>query len=406
MLRVGLTGGIASGKSHVRRRLQAAGMATLDLDEVAHRVTAPGGSAHAEVAAAFGPGVLAADGTLDRKALGAIVFGDPAALARLNALVHPRVREEEERAAAAWPGDPGAVLVTDAALLVEAGAHLRFDRLVVVYCPAAEQQRRLQGRDGLDEAAARARLAAQMDPEEKRRFAHYVLDSRGSHEVTDREVDALVPELRALARQARAAAPAAPERARGCLARGPAQAAEGLATHTLLAALAGAPQLEMEALREALRPGRPRPWYRAGRPEPADPAHPPPAAAMAPLVLWTLARRGPDRDWLASAAASLARLFHSAPAALAGAVHFALALEAVARGGIEALLPRLAEHGDLAARWGGAPPEPRVLEAVRAAAAGEGPPGTLAGALVGLAQGAPAAAVPAELRAALQSLER
>src|SRR2546427_3185758 len=124
ILRVGLTGGIACGKSYVLRRLAAAGLATLDLDEVAHEVMAPGGAAHADVVREFGSGILAADGKVDRKRLGDVVFADPSARARLNALVHPRVREEEARRAAAADRGPGTVVVTDAALLVGAGGPL------------------------------------------------------------------------------------------------------------------------------------------------------------------------------------------------------------------------------------------------------------------------------------------
>ena len=180
VLRVGLTGGIACGKSRVRRRLAAAGFGTLDLDAVAHEMIAPGGPAYDDVVAAFGRGILAADGTVDRKALGARVFADAAARAELNALVHPRVRDEEARRAAAHAAAGGRVFVTDAALLVEAGLHLRFDRLVVVDCEGGEQLRRLVARDGIDEAAARARIEAQMPAAEKRRFAHIALDASGT----------------------------------------------------------------------------------------------------------------------------------------------------------------------------------------------------------------------------------
>jgi dephospho-CoA kinase len=158
VLRVGLTGGIACGKSHVLRRLRSLGLATLDLDEVSRDVVAPGTPALAEIAAAYGTDVLTADGSLDRAALGQVVFSDPSARARLNAIVHPRVRAAEARWAAARGAAGDAVAVTDATLIVEAGAHLRFRRVVVVHCDPAQQLARLQARDGLDEAAARARV--------------------------------------------------------------------------------------------------------------------------------------------------------------------------------------------------------------------------------------------------------
>src|SRR5262245_49087722 len=114
---------------------------------------APGGAAYDDVVRSFGASILGPDGAIDRRALGDVVFKDPAARARLNALVHPRAREEEGRRAAALGAAGATVIVSDAALLVEAGVHLRFDRLVVVHCPPEEQRRRLMERDGLDARA-------------------------------------------------------------------------------------------------------------------------------------------------------------------------------------------------------------------------------------------------------------
>jgi dephospho-CoA kinase len=198
LLRVGLTGGIASGKSHVLRRLEAAGLATVDLDVVAHAVIAPGGAAFADVVEAFGPSILDRAGAIDRKALGAIVFAAPEARARLDAIVHPRVREQEAEMARAAESSGARVLVTDAALLVETGLHLRFDRLVVTWCPPAAQLARLRARDGIEEAAAQARLRAQMPIGEKRAFAHFVIDTAGTPGDTDAQVAALAPRLLAL----------------------------------------------------------------------------------------------------------------------------------------------------------------------------------------------------------------
>ena len=156
MLRVGLTGGIACGKSLVLRRLAERGCRTLDLDAVARAVTAPGSEALAEIRAAFGDSVLDASGALDRPALGALVFHDAAARQRLNRIVHPRVRAAE----AGWAAGFGARRVREPcwsptrALLVESGVHLRFDRLVVVHCTPEQQLR----------AAARARRARRGAP--------------------------------------------------------------------------------------------------------------------------------------------------------------------------------------------------------------------------------------------------
>ena len=149
LLRVGLTGGIASGKTRVLQRLAARGCATLDLDQAARDVVAPGSAALAEIEAAFGPSVLR-NGALDRAALGALVFEDAAARVRLNAIVHPRVLRAGGGAGLARSRRAPCV-VTDAALLVETGAHLRFDRLVVVHCEPELQLARLLARDGLAE---------------------------------------------------------------------------------------------------------------------------------------------------------------------------------------------------------------------------------------------------------------
>ena len=180
MLRVGLTGGIACGKSHVLRRLAAHGLATAALDSVAHELMAPGGATYGEIVAAFGREILGEDGAIDRRALGELVFADAAARARLDAIVHPRVRQSEEHLVAALAAEGRSVIVSDAALLVEVGIHLRFDRLVVVHCEEADQRRRLMERDGLGEAAARARIEAQMPVREKRLFGHYRIDTSGT----------------------------------------------------------------------------------------------------------------------------------------------------------------------------------------------------------------------------------
>src|SRR5688572_21305551 len=195
MLRVGLTGGIASGKTHVLRRFAAAGFRTLDLDRIAREVMAPGGAAYGDIVAAFGPRILAADRSIDRRALGDLVFADSAARRKLEGLVHPRIRDTEAVHLAA-AGDP--VAVVDAALLVESGSHLRFDRLVVVFCDPPEQLRRLMARDGISEAAARARIEAQLHPEEKRRFGHFVIDSSDAITDTDARTDAVIAAIRTL----------------------------------------------------------------------------------------------------------------------------------------------------------------------------------------------------------------
>jgi dephospho-CoA kinase len=357
VLRVGLTGGIACGKSHVRRRLAARGVATVDLDRVAHAVTEPGGAAHAEVVAAFGEAVLGPGGFLDRRALGALVFSDRAARERLEALVHPRVREEEARLAAAVQAEGRPLLVSDAALLVEAGAHLRFDRLVVVHCDPDEQLRRLVARDNLAEGPARQRIAAQMPLEEKRRFAHRELDTSGSVEETDAAADLLAQDLLRVASAPRTFDEAAERRLRALVSASAGTGPRGLAPLALLEEAARAGGLELGRLARLLSPPAEAPWYRAARPGEGAPW---PERLAPAIAAWSLGA-GMDEEWLASAAASLARLTHAEGSDIAGACLAALvAREAATRGPLRPGSPRWEGLERQAVRWGGAPPAPRV----------------------------------------------
>jgi dephospho-CoA kinase len=191
MRRVALTGGIATGKSWVLRRLASHGIPTIDADRLAHEVLAPGTPGARRVVERFGPGVAGADGHVDRRALGRVVFGDPAARADLEAIVHPAVYD----AITAWfAGLPSgtALAVADIPLLFETGRDREFDEVVVTACPPEEQVRRLVARDGLLEEDARARLAAQWPIGEKAARAGTVIDTSGTHEQTDAQVDALV----------------------------------------------------------------------------------------------------------------------------------------------------------------------------------------------------------------------
>ncbi|HET6900224.1 MAG TPA: dephospho-CoA kinase [Vicinamibacteria bacterium] len=322
MLRVGLTGGIACGKSRVRRHLAAAGIGTLDLDAVAHEMIAPGGPAYEDVVTAFGRSILAADGTVDRKVLGARVFGDAAARAELNALVHPRVRDEEARRAAAYRASGGRVFVTDAALLVEAGFHLRFDRLVVVDCEGGEQLRRLVARDRIEEAAARARIAAQMPAAEKRRFAHIVLDASGSLEATDVEARRLAERLLALADPPPRPAPREAT-VREVLRQGPEEGPRGLDPVRFATGVGAASGMEMERLKRLLVPPFEGPWLAAAS-EPDGRTAGPEALAVV-VGLWSLMRRGLDPEFTASAMFSAACLTHRDDERTAGACLLSLA---------------------------------------------------------------------------------
>jgi dephospho-CoA kinase len=370
MLRVGLTGGIACGKTHVARRLAGHGFHLLDLDAVAHELTAPGGAAYADVVAAFGAGILGPGGVIDRKALGARVFSDPQALGRLNALVHPRVRAEEARRAAALSGT-GDVLVTEAALLVESGVHMRFDRLVVVDCTPEQQLARVASRDGMSEVTARARIAAQMPVAEKRRFAHFVVDGAAPFEETDRQTDVLAAQLRALAAAPPAAAAVPRERALDVLSHGPEHGPRGLTPAALLDDIAESGGLEVDHVAARLSPRAPGPWYRAAD---ADAPGPGPETLAPAVALWSLLRRGDDPDYAASAAATVARLTHRDPRALADATLVALTFVAAAAGGLGEARRRWSESLALATRWGGTAPSGKGEDVLQLALAHRGDP--------------------------------
>jgi dephospho-CoA kinase len=197
MLRVGLTGGLASGKSTVAGFFRELGAFHVDADRIAHELLAPGGRAEAEVVARFGRGIVGAGGAIDRKALAAIVFADPHALADLNALVHPKVREEIDRriATQASAAAGAAVALVDAALLVETGMDRDLDALVVVSCRPATQVARAVARGGLTEDEAQRRVAAQAPLAEKLAAADFVIDNGGSADETRRQVRAVWDDL-------------------------------------------------------------------------------------------------------------------------------------------------------------------------------------------------------------------
>jgi dephospho-CoA kinase len=199
MLRVGLTGGIATGKTTVAAILRELGCHMLDADKIAHRMIEPGGAAYDGVVREFGRGILTSDGRVDRPKLGAIVFADPALLGRLNAIVHPPVLDAQDRELAAIErAEPHAIAVVEAALLIEAGYTKKLDCLVVTWSTPAQQLARLTqhgaGR-GLTVEQARQRIAAQMPVEEKRSLADEVIDCSGSLEHTREQVIALLAKL-------------------------------------------------------------------------------------------------------------------------------------------------------------------------------------------------------------------
>ena len=195
MLRLGLTGGIASGKSAVAAMLRELGFSVLDADSLAHKLIEPGQPACEEVVREFGPAITNGQGRVDRARLGALVFADRAKLDRLNAIVHPRVAKEVFRQFDEWGrnGTRDAAFV-EAALLIESGIHKHLDGLVVAWCTPEQQLERLTAR-GLSEDEARRRIAAQMPVEEKLRLATEKIDCSGALEQTRQQVAALAAKL-------------------------------------------------------------------------------------------------------------------------------------------------------------------------------------------------------------------
>lgn len=198
MLKVGLTGGIGSGKSAVSALLAARGAVVIDADRIARAVVAQGTPGLAAVVEAFGPAVLRPDGELDREALGRIVFSDADALARLNAIVHPLVGEQTARETAAAEAAGTRVAVFDVPLLVENGLQDLYDVVVVVAAQPETQLARLTGLRGMAEQDARARIAAQLPLAAKVAVATYVLDNDGPREELVRQVDELWERLLAV----------------------------------------------------------------------------------------------------------------------------------------------------------------------------------------------------------------
>ena len=188
-MRIGLTGGIASGKSTVARELERLGAFIIDADVLAREEVAPGTEGFQKVLDRFGGSVLAADGSLDRRALGRVVFADPKALADLNAIIHPRVRARAVELEKIAP--EGALVVHVIPLLVETGQQENFDVVVVVDTTVEEQLRRLSRRDGMTSTEARQRVAAQADRWERLAAATHVIDSSGPVAETMRQVAAL-----------------------------------------------------------------------------------------------------------------------------------------------------------------------------------------------------------------------
>jgi dephospho-CoA kinase len=199
MLKVGLTGSIAVGKSFVCEVLREAGVHVLDADKIARDVVAPGTKGLAGIVEAFDYEILRPDGSLDRQKMAKLVFTDEVKRKLLNSIVHPLVIEAQDR----WIQeielrDPSGIAVIDAALMIESGGYKRFDKLIVAWCRPEIQLARLMDRSRLTASEAKQRIAAQMPQDEKMRYADHLIDTSAGFDDTRRQTLELVTELRSL----------------------------------------------------------------------------------------------------------------------------------------------------------------------------------------------------------------
>lgn len=198
MLRAGLTGSIAVGKSFISSVFAELGCHVLDADQTAREVVAPGSPGLRAITDAFGPEVLQPDGALDRAKLGAIVFGDETLRASLNGILHPLIiSAQDEWLRRRAQEDARGIGIVDAALMIETGSYKRFDKLIVVHCRAELQLERLVKRDGLSVAEAGRRIAAQMPQEEKKKFADYLIDTSNGFADAKAQAKAVYEKLKA-----------------------------------------------------------------------------------------------------------------------------------------------------------------------------------------------------------------
>jgi dephospho-CoA kinase len=203
MLIVGLTGGIASGKSLVTTVFRDLGAQIIDADKIVHNLLEPGREAWSQVVGHFGEEILLSDRCIDRRKLGDIVFGDAEKRAWLNQCIHPRVFEAyQTRVRHLRARQPDAIVVLDAALLIETGYHKKMDKLVVVYAEEKQQTKRLMERDRFTLEQALARIKSQMPLDRKRELADYVIDNTGSRADTERQAREVFEKLKEEARRA------------------------------------------------------------------------------------------------------------------------------------------------------------------------------------------------------------
>lgn len=199
MIRAGLTGGLATGKSFVGRVLEELGCHVVRADDLGHQVMLPGAEAYDAIVREFGAGILGPEGNIDRRKLAGQVFSDPDKLSRLNNIVHPAVfRREEQFVENVRQTDPSGIVVVEAAILVETGRYRWFDRLILVVCTPEQQVERALERDGISREEVMVRLNRQMPLEEKRKFADYVIDTSGPKEQTIEQTRKVYESLRSM----------------------------------------------------------------------------------------------------------------------------------------------------------------------------------------------------------------
>ena len=200
MLKVGLTGSIAVGKSQVLSIFRELGCHTIDADQIAREVVTSDSEGLKLVVENFGREVLQPDGSLDRQKLGAIIFADEAKRRQLNSILHPLIiAAQDEQIRQIEQSDPKGIVIIDAALMIESSGYRRVDKLIVVYCEPEIQLQRLMRRDGWSRETAEARIAAQMPQDEKKTFADFLINTSGDHSQTRAQVEDVYRELRALA---------------------------------------------------------------------------------------------------------------------------------------------------------------------------------------------------------------
>jgi dephospho-CoA kinase len=200
MLRVGLTGGISTGKTTVGLMFVELGCHLIDSDRITHRLLETGHAEHSAVVSEFGGCILAPDGTINRRILGDIVLKDSRARAKLNSLVHPAVIQRQQEWLEEMEAiDPGGVAIVDAALMIEIGAYKRYEKIIVVTCAPEIQKQRLRERSNLSEAQIEERIRSQMPMEEKIKFADFVIDNAGDRANTRQQVEDVNSKLREFA---------------------------------------------------------------------------------------------------------------------------------------------------------------------------------------------------------------